>query len=195
MRSDERRKKGIKMTATEAVEELNERFQRAGVGYKFTNGEIMRVDSELVHSEVVQPTLSLLSEDGFEGPNSEILQAYSHYRNGNYQDAILFANKAFESTLKIICDQRCWNYHNKSRSSDLLKILFRNELLPNYLDNSFNQLASTLKSGLPKVRNEESAHGQGSAPRTTPIYVTAYALHLAATNILFLVEAHKDNIR
>ena len=62
--------------------------------------------------------------------------------------------------------------------------------LPSYLDNSFDQLAATLKSGLPKVRGEESAHGQGATPRETPDYVAAYALHLAAAKILFLVETH-----
>ena len=36
------------------------------------------------------------------------------------------------------------------------------------------------------------AHGQGATPRETPDYVAAYALHLAAAKILFLVEAHKS---
>jgi hypothetical protein len=66
-----------------------------------------------------------------------------------------------------------------------------NGLLPDYLDTSFDQLISTLKSGLPKVRNEEGAHGQGATPRETPGYVAAYALHLAAAKIVLLVEAFK----
>ena len=64
--------------------------------------------------------------------------------------------------------------------------------MPSYLDNSFDQLAATLKSGLPRVRAEEGAHGQGSVPRETPVYVAGYALNLAAANILFLAQAHKD---
>ena len=64
-------------------------------------------------------------------------------------------------------------------------------LLPDYLDASFDQLVATLKSGLPKVRNQGGVHGQGAIPRETPDYVAAYALHLAAAKILFLVEAHK----
>ena len=66
-----------------------------------------------------------------------------------------------------------------------------NGLLPSYLDASFDQLTATLRSGLPEVRNEEGAHGQGATPRETPNYVAAYALYLAAANILFLAEAHK----
>ena len=193
MTSAERDKKGMKISVTDAVKELNERFRRAGVGYKFSNGQIMCIDSEFVYSNVVKRTLSLLSEKGFKGPNREISQAYFHYRNGNYEEAILFANNAFESTMKVICEQRGWKFEKSARGSDLLKILLSNKLLPDYLDNSFQQLVSTLQSGLPKVRNEESAHGKGSSPQTAPFYIAAYALNLAAVNILFLVTAHKVN--
>ena len=64
-------------------------------------------------------------------------------------------------------------------------------LLPDYLDNSFDQLAATLKSGLPKVRGEVGAHGQGARPRETPDYVGVYVLHLAVAQDLLLIEAHQ----
>ena len=95
----------------------------------------------------------------------EFMSAYAHYRDGQMKDAITDANNAFESTLKTICDQRGWQFSQGSRSSDLLKIVRNNGLLPNYLDKSFDQLLATLKSGLPKVRDEEGAHGQGATPR------------------------------
>ncbi len=188
---NDRRKRGIKVEASEAIEELNERFRRAGVGYQFDNGKIFRVDSELIHSEVVRPALRYLHQPGFEGPRDEFMRAHAHYRSGEMKDAITDANNAFESTLKAICDQRLWQYPQGVGASDLLKKVREEGLLPPYLDNSFDQLAATLKSGLPKVRNEEGAHGQGATPRETPDYVAAYALHLAAAKILFLVEAHK----
>ena len=185
------RKSGIKVTASNAITELNERFRRTGVGYQFEEGMIFRVDSELIHSEVVRPALRYLHQHGFEGPRDEFIRAYRHYRAGEMQDAITDANNAFESTLKTICDQRSWPYSKGARASDLLKIVRANGLLPSYLDASFNQLTATLRSGLPEVRNEEGAHGQGATPRETPNYVAVYALHLAAANILFLAEAHK----
>ena len=189
--STERRTRGIKVTASDAIKELNERFRRAGVGYRFENGKIFRIDSELIHSEIVKPALQYLHTPGFEGPCDEFMSAYAHYRAGQIKDAITDANNAFESTLKTICDQRSWQYSRGSRSSELLTVVRDNGLLPDYLDNSFNQLLATLKSGLPKVRNEEGAHGQGATPRETPDYVAAYALHLLAAKILFLIEAHR----
>ena len=185
------REYGIKVVADDAIDELNERFRRAGVGYRFEAGKIFRVDSELIHSEVVRPALRYLHQKGFEGPRDEFLQAHAHYRAGETKDAITDANNAFESTLKAICNQRQWQSPQGARASDLLKVVRQNGLLPDYLDASFDQLAATLKSGLPKVRNAAGAHGQGATPRETPDHVAAYALHLAAAKILFLVEAHK----
>ena len=183
--------RGIEQSAESAIEELNERFLRAGVGYRFEGGRILRVDSELIHSEVVRPALQYLNEPSFEGPRDEFMKAHGHYRSGEMKDAITNANNAFESTLKVVCERRGWSYPRGARAAELLKTVRKHGLLPDYLDNSFDQLAATLHSGLPKVRGEQGAHGQGAKPRRTPDYVAAYALHLAAAKILFIVEAHK----
>lgn len=189
--SHDQRRYGATLEAEQAIRELNERFRRAGVGYQFENGQIFRMDSELIHSEIVQPALRYLHQKGFEGPCDEFLLAHSHYRAGEMKDAIVDANNALESTLKTICDQRNWPYKQGDGISRLLKVVRDKGLFPEYLNNSFDQLIATLKTALPKVRNKAGAHGQGAKPNETPDYVAAYALHLAAAKILFLVEAHK----
>ena len=186
-----RRNRGVRTSPSDAIDELNERFRRAGVGYQYEQGKIIRVDSELIHSEIVKPALAYLGEPGFDGPRDEFLKAHAHYRAGETKDAITDANNAFESTLRAVCDQRGWPYDRGAPVKVLLKIVRDNGLLPDYLDNSFDQLAATLHSGLPQVRNSEGGHGQGATPRETPDYVAGYALHLAAANILFIVGAHK----
>ena len=187
----ELREMGIRQKPTEAIADLNERFRRAGVGYRFEDGQIFRVDSELVHSEVVRPALGFLNQPGFEGPREEFLRAHVCYRGGDTKGTVTNANNALKSTLKSICDQRGWKYDPGVTASRLVKIVRANGLLPDYLENSFDQLAAAISSGLPKVRNEVAAHGQGPTPRETPEYVAAFALHLAAAKILFLVEAHQ----
>ena len=163
----DRRRFGIQTSASDAIKELNERFGRADVGYRFEEGKIIRIDSGLLHSEVVKPALRYLNESGFEGPRDEFLSAHTHYRAGEMKDAITDANNAFESTLRAVCDQRGWSYEPGVPVPVLLKILRDKGLLPGYLDNSFNQLAATLHSGLPQVRNSEGGHGQGATPRET----------------------------
>jgi hypothetical protein len=190
-RRDVRIEKGIRQDPENAIEELNARFRQAGFGYQFEAGQIVRVGSQLLHSEVVKPALVLLGDPRFAGVQEEFLSAHAHYRVGEHEDAILDANRAFESTMKAICDIKKWPYDKGARARDLIKIIRSNGLLPDYLDQSFDQLIATLKSGLPRVRNDAAGHGQGATPRRTPGYIAAYALHLAAAKIVLLVEALK----
>lgn len=185
--------KGITQDPEDAIDELNVRFRQAGFGYQFEAGQIVRVDSQYLHSEVVKPALALLSDPRFAGAQEEFLAAHAHYRAGEFEDAIVDANRAFESTMKAICNVKGngREYHSGARASDLIKVIRRNGLLPDYLDQSFDQLIATLQSGLPRVRNEAGGHGQGAAPRETPGYIAGYALHLAAANVVLLVEAMK----
>ncbi len=100
------------------------------------------------------------------------------------------ALKAFESTMKAICDKNGWSYPGTAAAKHLIEIVLDNELVPRYMQSHFTALRSTLEAGLPTVRNKNSGHGQGTIPREVPEYFAGYALHLAATNIVFLVEAH-----
>jgi hypothetical protein len=64
-------------------------------------------------------------------------------------------------------------------------------LIPGYMETQFAGFRSTLVDGLPTVRNKTSGHGQGRSAKQVPGYLAGYALHLAATNIVLLVEAHE----
>ena len=75
----------------------------------------------------------------------------------------------------------------------MIKVLRANKLFPEFADKSFEQLLGTLKSGLPVVRNETGAHGQGAEPIETPEYVAVYALDLAASKIRLLYDAFQDS--
>jgi len=94
----------------EGIVELNERFLRAGVGYQFENGQIIRVDSQYFHAEVVKEALRLLSEPAFEKANAEFMTAHRHLREGKLRDCNTAAPRSMETVLKVICDSRNWTY-------------------------------------------------------------------------------------
>lgn len=50
----------LKLNPDDAIKELNYRMKEAGAGYRWESGYIVRVDSELIHSEVIKPVLTLL---------------------------------------------------------------------------------------------------------------------------------------
>ena len=160
LRESDRRSRGrwgINQQPDEAIGELNERFRRAGLGYQFEDGIILRIDSDLMHSETVLPALKFLREPGFEGPRQEFLAALEHRRKGNLKEATTSANNAFESTMKAICVQRQWKYSNTSEASKLVRVMKDNDLLPNYLEGAFDKLLLALTT----VRSNSGGHGQG----------------------------------
>ena len=175
----------------DAISELNRRFRQHNLGYQYNNGQIVRVDSGFIHTEVVVPALSLLSDLDFQGAEEEFRNAHKHYRKQEYKDAIVDALNAFESTMKTICKKSGWSYKERDTAKDLISVMFKNELIPNYLTTYFEHLRLLLQRGVPNVRNETSAHGQGELSIDVPDYLASYVLHLTASNIVLLVEAYQ----
>ena len=182
---------GVRMAPEEAIEELNHRFKEHCVGYQFEGGEIVRMDSQYVHSEVMKPAISLLNTAGFDGALEEFLDAHKHYRKGEMKEAISNALKAFESTMKAICDANGWSYKERDTAKSLVKAVLDNGLVPRYMEKHIAGLRNTLEGGVPTLRNKNSGHGQGFFVKQVSDYFVGYTLHLAATNIVFLVEAHE----
>lgn len=179
------------ITPDDAIEELNIRFREHGLGYQYESGEIIRVDSQIIHAGAVKPVLHLLSDSKFEGANEEFLKAHEHYRHGRYKECLVDCLKAFESTMKTICDIQGWSYQPTDTAKKLIDICFQKNLIPTYLQNQFTSLKSNLESGVPTMRNKNAGHGQGSQPLTLPQHFAAYQLHMTASTILFLLEAEK----
>ena len=158
-----------------------------GVGYQFADGEIIRVDSHLIHAEVVKPALSLLRGVEFAGAQAEFLKAHERYRHGDTKAALSECLNAFESVIKGICNKRGWSYNTKASSKTLIGILFEKHLIPDYWQSHFSGLRTTLESGVPTARNKDSGHGQGSEIKTVPSHLAGYVLHQTASAIVFLV--------
>src|SRR6266853_3473460 len=155
---------GITLKPQEAIADMNARFMEHNLGYQYTNNKIVRVDSEFIHREIVQPAMRLLNEAQFSGASDEFVRAFDHYRYHRYKEAINEAAKAFESTMKTICDLRRWTRKPGATARDLIQIMLDKGIVPPEMATHFSGLRSALESGLPTVRNKNSAHGQGLDP-------------------------------
>jgi hypothetical protein len=178
---------------TEAIAEINARFKEHGIGYQFESGELVRVDSQFLHAEAVKPALKLLSRKEYHTASEEFLRAHDHFRHGRHEEAIADSLKSLESVLKVIAAQRNWGAKETDTAKPLLDLAFKNRLIPDYLQSEFSGLRSALESGVPTVRNRQAGHGQGTAPRNVPGFLSSYILHLTASSILFLVSADDAN--
>jgi hypothetical protein len=171
--------------------ELNARFLRAGVGYQFENGRIIRVDSQYVHAEVVKEALRLLCEPGFAEANDEFMTAHRHLREGKLRDCNTAALRSMETVLKVICDARGWTHQKGDTVDRLLAIVRREGLFPDYLGGYFDNLMGAMKAGVPKIRDRQGGHGAAPGDDRVPDHVAAFALHLTGANIVMLVKAHR----
>ena len=177
----------------EAIDRLNRRFRQHSVGYQYESGQIVKVDSQYIHSEVVKPALMFLSDPIYEGANEEFLNAHEHYRNGRNKECLNDCLKAFESCLKTICKKRKWHYDSeKDTANKLIENVLNNGLIPAFMESHFSGLRSALKSGLLPLRNRKAGHGQESEHVVVSEYEAAYALHLTASNILLLAKADEN---
>ncbi|MBB1380105.1 STM4504/CBY_0614 family protein [Pseudoalteromonas sp. SR43-2] len=189
-----------------AINELNIRLKENAVGYQFLNNEIIRIDSEIIHSEAVVPALRLLNQKEYVGAETEFLKAHEAYRKGENGTAILECNKAFESVMKVIIHKQGWLYDTsanatessenkaktKASASGLIKICFENKLFPDYLQSQLTSLRTLLESSIPTIRNKNDSHGAGLQTVDIPISLALFTLHMTASTILFLIESEKN---
>lgn len=174
-----------------AIEETNIRFKENGIGYQYENGQIIRVDSQLIHAEVVKPALELLSKSMYKGAQEEFLKAHEHYRHGDYGNVLSECLKAFESTMLTICDNQGWKYDQKATANTLVNICMDNKLIPDFWQSHFNSLRSLLTSSIATPRNKLGSHGKGNNEKVIPEYLASYILHMTASTILFLAKAEQ----
>jgi len=187
----DRSQMGSQIGANETVAELNERFRQHAVGYQFQSGEIIRVDSQFLHSEAVKPTLALLQDPKYAGANAEFLKAFEQHRHGDTKGCLSECLKAFESTMKVICSKRKWAFKPTDTAKALLDVCYQNGLIPDAIQSHISSVRASLESGVPTIRNRLAGHGQGATVVEVPPHYAAYMLHLTATTILFLTESEK----
>lgn len=169
----------------DAIEALNLRLDQNRVGYFFQSGQLHRKDSEFLHANAVKPALEVLSGKRFAGPNQEFLKAHEFYRERQHKECLTWCLKAFESTMKVICDHQGWAYDkDKATVKPLLAILKEKGIVPSYLEQTFMALAT--------IRNRFGGHGQGSEVKAVSPSLVTYEVNLTANAILFLVNAEKE---
>lgn len=73
--------------ARHAMSRLNAVCEEEGVGYRWTDGELIRFDDPVAHAEAVEPAMELLAAGRFGQANAEFRRALECYRSGAWRDA------------------------------------------------------------------------------------------------------------
>jgi Domain of unknown function (DUF7014)/AbiJ N-terminal domain 4 len=181
-------KYSVQISPDDAIAEANARFQEAGIGYQFVSGEVVKVDSEFIHREVILPTLALLHDPTFASAEKEYLEAHEAYRHGRLEECIVSCGKAFESVLKVIGAKRDWPIKENDPAKKLIQAAVDAGFLATYSQESLTHLRCLMESSTPTLRNKAGGHGAGQAVRDVPSHLAAFQLHQTAAVILFLAE-------
>jgi hypothetical protein len=136
-----------------AVEELNERFRQAAYGLHYHNGFIQLSTDQLVQQTIETPFWHLVADRRWSNVDMDMKEALDR-RDGGGRDPALYAARALESAIKIICS---WS-NGKEKGAH------------NYIDqlgskaNAYVERweAESLKNFFTHVRNP-MGHGPGGA--------------------------------
>ena len=139
------------------VEELNERFRRAGAPLNYHNGFIQITSDQLIEENVDRPFWVLLTDALWENVDIDMKEAVDRRDNGG-RDPAFYAARALESTVKVISDQRGWTRGNEPGAASHIDNLISKA------NGSFITVweGEILKAFFSKVRNP-LGHGPGSA--------------------------------
>lgn len=182
----------LSMTASEAIDDLNARFKENGVGYQFIDKKIIRIDSELLHQETIQPTLHLLHNEIYKNAEEEFLLAHEHYRHGRNKECLNECLKSFESVMKIVCAQNAWEYGKTDQAKSLIAVLLKNDFFPSYQESQLSAIRQLLEGSVPTLRNKNSSHGQGTEKIVVADHLASYVLYITGATIKLIVEIQEN---
>lgn len=156
--------------------------------YTRSHPKVIMKENDIVHSNVITPALLFLQQPHFRHANKEFLKALEDYRKNNFGDCLTKSGSAFESVLKVICDQNSWPYDNdRDTASTLVKTVISKTKLAPYFETTF-MIVATLRNRL------SSSHGSGVAEKHVSPHIAQYALNITASAIILLVEETKVQI-
>ncbi|SDH57749.1 hypothetical protein SAMN05216466_11150 [Paraburkholderia phenazinium] len=165
------------------VDELNERFRRAGAFLTYHNGFIQVATDEVIEREVAAPFWQLVADPTWKNVSIDMAEALDR-RDSNDKDPAIFASKALESAIKIVSDLKGWTRGNESGASAYIDNLVSKS------NGSFLAIweGELLRDYFRKVRNS-LGHGPGSEPMPGLTQVqTDWAIETAMSWVKTLVR-------
>lgn len=170
-----------------AISNLNSCFKTNCIGYKFEGKMLIRIDSELLYSNITKETMVFLSKPEYVNINDEYLLAHRHYRAGDYEDCIVNCNKSFELTMKVICCLKGYPFNQNDTAPALVKTLFDNHFISGILQQYVTGLRKTPAEGVSVIRNNRGGHGKGVAVIGVNDNLASYTLNITGSAVKFLL--------
>jgi AbiJ N-terminal domain 4 len=145
----------------DSVEEINERFRRAGAPLNYHNGFIQIAGDQLTEEQIEKVFWEILSGPEWINVDIDMKEAIDR-RDSNDRDPAFYAARALESTIKIISDRMGWSHGGERGANSFIENI-GNKKHVSFIEEWEQQ---ALKQFFAKVRNP-LGHGPGSEEMPT----------------------------
>ena len=169
--------------------EINKVFREHDIPWLLVDGRLVKIDPKQFEQDLKLKALGEMKElkDAnplYQGAYDELRKAIDFLGRGDYAEAVINAEKSYESVLKVICGPGS----ETEAANGLVKRLFEADRLP---------LPEGLKPGafqggvlmsLPIIRNKAAAHGSGTTGREIGAPMANLAVNLACALDTYLIQ-------
>lgn len=167
-----------------SVNELNVRFQQAGVPLSYHNGFIQIAKDEEIEKQVAEPFWRAIADPKWENVAIDMNEALDR-RDNSAGDAAWYGCKALESAIKIVSDLKGWTTGNEKGAHNYIDNLVAKRNGARFIE-TFEM--EVLKSFFTHVRNQ-FGHGAGNAPMPSfTVEQTDWAIEFAMIWVRTLVR-------
>lgn len=174
-------------------DEINKVLREQDIPWILVDGRLVKIDPKQFEQDLKLKTFGEMKElkDAYplyQGAYDELRKAIDFLGRGDYAEAVINAEKSYESVLKVICGPGS----ETEAANGLVKRLLEADRLP---------LPESLKPGafqggvlmsLPIIRNKAAAHGSGATGCVVSAPMANLAVNLACALNTYLIQETTD---
>lgn len=169
--------------------EINEALREHDIPWLLVDGRLIKIDPGQFEQDLKLKALSEMKElkDAdplYQGAYDELRKAVGFLGRGDYAEAVINAEKSYESVLKVICGPGS----ETEAASVLVKRLLETDKLPLPEGLKPEAFQSNVLMSLPTIRNKAAAHGSGATGCEVSGPMANLAVNLACALDTYLIQ-------
>lgn len=174
-------------------DEINKVFREHGIPWLLVDGRLVKIDPKQFEQDLKLNALNRMEalKDAsplYQGAYDELRKAIDFLGRGDYAEAVINAEKSYESVLKVILGSE---FETEAANGLTMRLLDTGKLaLPEGLKPEAFQ--SNILMSLPIIRNKAAAHGSGTTGREIGAPMANLAVNLACALDTYLIQETTD---
>ena len=174
-------------------DEINKVFREHGIPWLLVDGRLVKIDPKQFEQDLKLKALNRMEalKDAnplYQGAYDELRKAIDFLGRGDYAEAVINAEKSYESVLKVILGSES----ETVAANGLTKRLLEAGKLPLPEGLKPEAFQSSVLMSLPVIRNKAAAHGSGATGREVSAPMANLAVNLACALDTYLIQETTD---